>query len=282
MKHIKGFKIFESVKIESLDLDTIYDLAKFVDYFSYLKSGLLRGNTYEDFKVWCLAQAYLVILIRRFPYFYEELVNNPEIEKEMESKIKFPFGYDASKDYVKDLTNKGVQEFIESLSKSIESDARSVKNLSDSKLSKIFNDTLIESISPILTNVFYPGYMSKIADLKFLDYFPENMMNYVSEVVSNVIKGSVESYSKLEKDPVAIGKKFISLLKEIAGHNLNFFKNVVFPDNFNSAIIEYFKISPDSFKVADEIKKANTNIYNQIKSLLPNLDTSADLGDLGF
>jgi hypothetical protein len=63
---------------------------------------------------------------------------------------------------------------------------------------------------------------------------------------------------------------------------LNFFKNVVFPDKFNSAIIEYFKISPDSFKVADEIKKSNTNIYNQIKSLLPNLDTAADLGDLGF
>jgi hypothetical protein len=282
MKHIKGFKIFESVKIESLELDTIYDLSKFVDYFSYLKSGLLRGNAYEDFKLWCLAQAYLVILIKRFPDFYKELVDNPEIKKEMESKIKVPFGYDGSKDYGKEVTDKGIQDFIESLSKSIESDARSVKNLSDSKFLRIFDETLVKSITPFLTNVFYPGYMSKVVNLKFLDYFPENMSDYISGIVTHVMKGSVESYSKLEKDPAAIGKKFISLLKEISKHDLNFFKNVVFPDNFNSAIIEYFKISPDSFKVADEIKKSNTNIYNQIKSLLPNLDTAADLGDLGF
>jgi hypothetical protein len=46
--------------------------------------------------------------------------------------------------------------------------------------------------------------------------------------------------------------------------------------------VEYFSKSEDSFKIADEIRKGNEHIYNKIKALLPNIDTSADLGDLGF
>ena len=34
--------------------------------------------------------------------------------------------------------------------------------------------------------------------------------------------------------------------------------------------------------IADEVRKGSEHIYNKIKSLLPNIDTAADLGDLGF
>jgi hypothetical protein len=74
----------------------------------------------------------------------------------------------------------------------------------------------------------------------------------------------------------------MNLLKEIGDNKMESLQELEFPPVITDTIVEYFNKAEDSFKVADEIRKGNEHIYNKIKSLLPNIDTAADLGDLGF
>jgi hypothetical protein len=46
--------------------------------------------------------------------------------------------------------------------------------------------------------------------------------------------------------------------------------------------ISYFGLNPISYNVISIIRKNHGYIYNKIKDILPNTETSADLGDLGF
>jgi len=63
---------------------------------------------------------------------------------------------------------------------------------------------------------------------------------------------------------------------------MEYFKHIPLPERMANYVILYFRESEDSFQAADELRRSNIDIYNKIKELAPNIDTSADLGDLGF
>ena len=63
---------------------------------------------------------------------------------------------------------------------------------------------------------------------------------------------------------------------------MEYFKNIHLPERMANYVILYFRESDESFQAADELRKSNIEIYNRIKELAPNIETSADLGDLGF
>jgi hypothetical protein len=159
-----------------------------------------------------------------------------------------------------------------------------VNTANDLPIMKIFQDAIKKNVTDILDNIFWPGNMPTIKELKYIDTFDPNQMGSLG--IIRILKESLEKtcnkYSTMEKDIVSLGKKFMNLLKEIGDNKIEALREMELPDVVTNTIVEYFSKSEDSFKIADEIRKGNEHIYNKIKALLPNIDTSADLGDLGF
>ena len=281
MRYLKNFILFEN-KMGPLNVDYILDLDTYIDYMAYAKSTLLRANASDDFKLWAITKAYISFLMNTHDNLQHELESSGRIE-ELESKIKKPLGYNEGKDFEKEIgEDPMIKKFIESIEYEISLDARIIQNFNDKKITSCFEKAIFKMVLPISENIFYPGYMSKLKDLKFLDQFPKRTWATISDIVSKSFNKSIDNYSRLETDPDSLGKKFVSLLKEVSSNDIEFLRNMNFPDKFNQAIVEYFKTAEDSFKVADEIRRGNINVFNKIKEFMPNIDTAADLGDLGF
>ena len=154
----------------------------------------------------------------------------------------------------------------------------------DPSISNIFRNAIVNSVTPILEDIFWPGNMVKIKELKYIDLFsPAYRSNLgIDSIIKKELEKTCNRYSSMERDINSLGKKFFNLLKEIGDNKIESLRDAELPDVVVNTMIEYFNKSPDSFKIADEIRKGNEHIYNKIKGLLPNIDTAADLGDLGF
>jgi hypothetical protein len=141
-----------------------------------------------------------------------------------------------------------------------------------------------KNISNILDNIFWPGNMPTIKELKYLDLFTdERRENFgIDDSLRDALERTCTKYASMERDISSLGKKFMNLLKEIGDNTIESLHSLELPAILTETIVKYFSQADDSFKVADEIRKGNEHIYNKIKGLLPNIDTAADLGDLGF
>ena len=126
--------------------------------------------------------------------------------------------------------------------------------------------------------------MPNIKELKYLDLFgDERRENFgINHSLRESLERTCNKYASMERDINSLGKKFMNLLKEIGESQIESLRVLEFPQVVTESIVEYFSKAEDSFKVADEVRKGSEHIYNKIKSLLPNIDTAADLGDLGF
>ena len=151
-------------------------------------------------------------------------------------------------------------------------------------VNKAVTSAIDNDINYVLDNIFWPGNTPTIKELKYLDLFgDERRENFgINDSLRESLERTCNKYASMEKDINSLGKKFMNLIKEIGDSKIESLRVLEFPQVVTEAIVEYFSKAEDSFKVADEVRKGSEHIYNKIKSLLPNIDTAADLGDLGF
>lgn len=284
MKYIKPYQLFESAKIEEIDIKSIFDINRYIDYLAYFESWILKGNYYEDFKIWLIYTGFKrTITTGQFTTYYKDAMAR---KQDVEAKIVIPVGYDGSFNYedkLKEFPDMDFNSFLDSLGENLRY-AGPVKNMHDKAVKEAVVKTISERIKDVLDNIFWPGNMPTIKRLKVLDFFDKDAVEsyQILQRIEKSMDEIITRYSSMEKDLTSLAKKCISFLHTLSENNIEIFKGVIFPETFNNIIIKYFKEADDSFKVADELRKTNTNIYNKIKELIPNLDTSADLGDLGF
>ena len=159
------------------------------------------------------------------------------------------------------------------------------KGIYDKPIKDCVTNVYKNLIGNTLENIFWPGYLKNIENLRCLDLFDEEARNSynIEGNITKVLDKSLNDYSKMEKDRKALSKKFLALLEEIGKNKIRTFENVMFPPLMDEVVIDYFSSdAPETFKKADEIRSMNIPLFDKIRELLPNIDTAADLGDLGF
>ena len=289
MKRIKSFKIFESYEGDMFNISRIYTNSDYINAYASAKSGMARSNFNKNFKNWLIYKSYENILI-----YKEEKSDNAkstimDIHKnDIASLIKYPNGYNEGDfDYDNEIKASNIYPIVIKLIKNISGGLTTcppVDTANDPSISNIFRNAIVNSVTPILEDIFWPGNMVKIKELKYIDLFsPAYRSNLgIDSIIKKELEKTCNRYSSMERDINSLGKKFFNLLKEIGDNKIESLRDAELPDVVVNTMIEYFNKSPDSFKIADEIRKGNEHIYNKIKGLLPNIDTAADLGDLGF
>jgi hypothetical protein len=290
MERIKSFKLFESYEGDAFNIGRVYSTSEYINAYAFAKSGMCRANFTKNFKNWLIYKSYENILIYKEEKTDSAVTSNimNSFKKNIESLTKCPNGYDENDfDYAKVIKDPTISISVNGLIKQISlglSTCPPVNTANDLPIMKIFQDAIKKNVTDILDNIFWPGNMPTIKELKYIDTFDPNQMGSLG--IIRILKESLEKtcnkYSTMEKDIVSLGKKFMNLLKEIGDNKIEALREMELPDVVTNTIVEYFSKSEDSFKIADEIRKGNEHIYNKIKALLPNIDTSADLGDLGF
>lgn len=285
MRYLKNFKLFEAVKPQHILPTSINDLDSFINYSAFIESGIAKGNYYQDFRMWLVYSALKEALKDdSFFYYRDELKGR---ENEIEALIDYPAGYQKGSDHYREELDKFTKDtefktetLLEAAADSIKYLQGQPKTVSDPEISKAVRNAMINTINFYLGDVFYPGKMKIVKDLKFLDGIDESV--FVKEALLDVVNHITTEYAKMERNPIHLGSKFFQFLKAIGESEINALINIEFPEFFVDTIINYFKEAEDTFKVADEIRKSNPHIYDKIKQFLPNIDTAADLGDLGF
>lgn len=289
MKRIKSFKLFESYSLGIFGVNEVYTEDEYIAAYASARSGMIKANFYKDFKNWLVYKSYERILIDSEGKLYNDssaLMNTEDTK--IQSLVKYPMGYnDDGTDYEKSIEKMGVTENIMKLIGELAGELKMCEasnNANAPQVSKAISNCINNDINEVLDNIFWPGNMPTIKDLKYLDLFSDQRREDFG--INNLLKASLErtcnNYAKMERDINSLGKKFINLLKEIGEKEIEALRELEFPQIFIETIVRYFGEAEDSFKVADEVRKVNKHIFNRIKNLLPNIDTAADLGDLGF
>jgi len=286
MKRIKSFKLFESYSIGIFGVNEVDTDDEYINAYALARSGIIKSNFYKDFKNWLVYKAYERILID------SEGQSSNTIIKLEDSKIKllvkYPMNYsDDGFDYEKYINEMGVTDNINDIITRLARELKicePAKNPNLPQVNKAVSLVIDGDINEVLDNIFWPGNMPNIKELKYLDLFGDERRENFG--INNSLRESLErtcnKYASMERDINSLGKKFMNLLKEIGESQIESLRLLEFPQVVTEAIVEYFSKAGDSFKVADEVRKGSEHIYNKIKSLLPNIDTAADLGDLGF
>jgi hypothetical protein len=291
MKRIKSFKIFESYAssvgifgVNDVDTDDEY-----IKAYAFAKSGMILTNFYKDFKNWLVYKAYEHILIESEGLSF----NDPDLiikseEDKIQALVEYPINYsDDGFDYSKEANKMGVTKKVNELISVLAGKLKRCPASDDPnspQVSKEVTESIEKEINEVLDNIFWPGNMPTLSELKFLDLFSDaRRENFgINYALKNSIGKICNKYATMERDIDSLGKKFMGLLNGIAENGIESLRKLELPDVVTETIIQYFSKSEDSFKTADAIRKGNENIYNKIKGLLPNIDTAADLGDLGF
>jgi len=286
MKRIKSFKLFESYSIGIFGVNEVDTDDEYINAYALARSGMIKSNFYKDFKNWLVYKAYERILID------SEGQSSNTIIKLEDSKIKllvkYPMNYsDDGFDYEKSINEMGVTDNINHLITRLSRELKICEPVNNPNLppvNKAVTSAIDNDINYVLDNIFWPGNTPTIKELKYLDLFgDERRENFgINDSLRESLERTCNKYASMEKDINSLGKKFMNLLKDIGDSKIESLRVLEFPQVVTEAIVEYFSKAEDSFKVADEVRKGSEHIYSKIKSLLPNIDTAADLGDLGF
>lgn len=285
MKNLVGFNLFESYSFDYNDAFLNKDYEK---HLNIAFMGMARANEDKNFLRWLLYGSYLDAIynlgLTRSDYEYMgKLVDKP-----------YPEGFLTSFDFNKELDSLGMKS-VSWLRKNFL--VEKIKRLPAEtpvigmETKNILASSIRESIINATTDIFLPSNINNIQKLKYLDYVKkytkESYFNslLVDDIVVSQIDKNFKSASDLYKGmefSIDLGKRLFNFLKIFSIHDMEYFKNIPLPERMANYVVLYFKESEDSFKAADELRKSNVGIYNRIKDLLPNIDTAADLGDLGF
>ena len=285
MKNLVGFNLFESYSFDYNDAFLNKDYEK---HLNIAFMGIARANEDKNFLRWLLYSSYLdaiynLGLTKSDIEYISKLVDKP-----------YPEGFLTSFDFNKELDSLGMKS-VSWLRKNFL--AEKIKRLPAEtpvigmETKNILASSIRESIINATTDIFLPSNINNIQKLKYLDYVKkytkESYFNslLVDDIVVSQIDKNFKSASDLYKGmefSIDLGKRLFNFLKIFSIHDMEYFKNIPLPERMANYVVLYFKESEDSFKAADELRKSNVGIYNRIKDLLPNIDTAADLGDLGF
>ena len=289
MKRIKSFKLFESYSLGIFGVNEVDTDDEYINAYASARSGMIKSNFYKDFKNWLVYKSYERILMDNEGESYNDPTSIIKSEySKIQSLIKYPMNYsDDGFDYEKSINEMGVTDNIKDIITRLARELKicePAKNPNLPQVNKAVSAIIDGDINEVLDNIFWPGNMPSIKELKYLDLFGDERRENFG--INNSLRESLErtcnKYASMEKDINSLGKKFMNLIKEIGDSKIESLRVLEFPQVVTEAIVEYFSKAEDSFKVADEVRKGSEHIYNKIKSLLPNIDTAADLGDLGF
>jgi len=289
MKNLLKFSLFESVGFNYTDLKI---KKNYDEHIEFAFKGMAEYNEDHDFVRWCIFKAYSVIILEmELPQSSIDYINS-------QSNLPYPNGFKSSFDFDKEIENdsslgfKSLNWFIKNFL--VEEIRRISSNKSISlETKKAFISAVDKSINNAAGDIFLPGNLQNIQKLKYLDYIYKYSKNPVEignlgidKTVTNYIDSSFYKFISLypegsDRDQI-VGEKVLSLLKIFSHHNMEYFKTIKLPDLMADYVVKYFNMDKESFKTADDLRKSNIGIYNKIKDLLPDIDTAADLGDLGF
>jgi len=289
MKRIKSFKLFESYSLGIFGVNEVDTEDEYIAAYASARSGMIKSDFYKDFKNWLVYKAYERILMDS----EDAITNNATSiiktkDDKIQSLVKYPMNYnDDGFDYSKEANQMGVRDDVNKLIDRLATELKicePAKNPNLPQVNKVVSEAIDGNIKDVLDNIFWPGNMPTIKKLKYLDLFTdERRENFgINHTLRETLETTCNKYSSMERDINSLGKKFMNLLKEIGDNKVECLHSLELPQVVTETIVQYFSKAEDSFKVADEIRKGNEHIYNKIKSLLPNIDTAADLGDLGF
>jgi hypothetical protein len=289
MKRIKSFKLFESYSLGIFGVNEVDTDDEYINAYAEARSGMIKSNFYKDFKNWLVYKSYERILMDNEGESYNDPASIIKSEdSKIQSLVKYPMNYsDDGFDYEKSINEMGVTDNIKDIITRLARELKicePAKNPNLPQVNKAVSVIIDGDINEVLDNIFWPGNMPSIKELKYLDLFGDERRENFG--INNSLRESLErtcnKYASMEKDINSLGKKFMNLIKEIGDSKIESLIVIEFPQVVTEAIVEYFSKAEDSFKVADEVRKGSEHIYSKIKSLLPNIDTAADLGDLGF
>jgi hypothetical protein len=289
MKRIKSFKLFESYSLGIFGVNEVDTDDEYINAYAEARSGMIKSNFYKDFKNWLVYKSYERILMDNEGESYNDPTSIIKSEdSKIQSLVKYPMNYsDDGFDYEKSINEMGVTDNIKDIITRLARELKicePAKNPNLPQVNKAVSVIIDGDINEVLDNIFWPGNMPSIKELKYLDLFGDERRENFG--INNSLRESLErtcnKYASMEKDINSLGKKFMNLIKEIGDSKIESLIVIEFPQVVTEAIVEYFSKAEDSFKVADEVRKGSEHIYSKIKSLLPNIDTAADLGDLGF
>jgi hypothetical protein len=288
MKKIVSFKLFENGKFDYNDLFLRKDYKK---HLEFSLRGEAKCNEDKDFVRWCAYKAYTNSILEMNPP--SSVIDSFDIEK----KTPFPDGLLTSFNFNKEISmdsslgTKSVAWFIKNFLEEKIKRIPPVNSAVTMEVKEAIASAVHESIKNVINEIFLPSNISNIQKLKYLDYLKkytkENYYNSlgVDDLVINELDKNFKMASDLYKGiefSTDLGKRIFNFIKIFSIHNMEYFKNIPLPERMANYVVLYFRESEDSFKAADELRKSNVGIYNRIKDLLPNIDTAADLGDLGF
>jgi hypothetical protein len=283
MRYLKKFSLFESIKFSDIDLKSIWDVETYIECLAYFENQVQEANGNKDLETWMIAYSYKTFLLgSNYSDLLGEMENSfGEYEKRLiDLSTLNPEGFDYGTEILKYPIMKEIINNIGSCLFTIKPSSFFDKQIKQC-ISKQFKNIILG----ILSNVFWPGYMKNVAELKFLDSLDDKFKDWceIEQDITDALEYSLEGYSTMEKDRSELSKKFLLLIEEFGKHNIRTFENVIFPKIMDEVIVEYFASNdPESFKKADQIRNMNIPLFDKIKALLPNIDTAADLGDLGF
>ena len=284
MKYLKYFALFESIKLENLDIKQIIDTDSYTDYVAFVESGIAKGNFYKDFRMWVIYSAYKLATGDSVFSDYHNLENN----KIIKDKTVYPTGYDGVNYFyekLKEIQDFDINTFLLIISDNIKYLEPAPKSINDPVLKSGLSTAFVIAIRNSIKYIFMPdSTMSELAGLKFIDFVdePSRISLGITDVLFRELNGVFEYWYKLEKDPEHLGKKFLKFLEAAQKYDICIIKEMEFSDIFNNAIGNYFQKAKDSFSVAGTLKKTNTPVFNKVAKIVPNLDISAGLGDMGF
>ena len=288
MKKIVSFKLFENGKFDYNDLFLRKDYKK---HLEFSLRGEAKCNEDKDFVRWCAYKAYTNSILEMDPP--SSVIDSFDTEK----KTPYPNGFLTSFHFDKEISmdsslgTKSVAWFIKNFLEEKIKRIPPVDSAVTLEVKNAIGEAIRESVKNVINDVFLPSNINNIQKLKYLDYLKkytkENYYNslMVDQAVINELDKSFKMASELYKGiqfSTDLGNRIFNFLKIFAIHDMEYFKNIPLPERMANYVVLYFRESEDSFKAADELRKSNVGIYNRVKELLPNIDTAADLGDLGF
>lgn len=288
MKNLVGFNLFESAGFNYKELFLNKD---YKNHLEFALKGMAKCNEERDFPRWTAYKAYLnSILSLDVP---ESVLASIETDK----TTPYPQGYLTSFDFDKEIaidSSLGVKSLNWFINNFLVEKIKRIPPVNSAVTMEVkdaISSAVQESIKNVISDIFLPSNINNIQKLKYLDYLKkytkENYYNslMVDQAVINELDKSFKMASELYKGiefSTDLGNRIFNFLKIFAIHDMEYFKNIPLPERMANYVVLYFRESEDSFKAADELRKSNVGIYNRVKELLPNIDTAADLGDLGF
>lgn len=288
MKNLLTFNLFESSGFDYNDLFINKDYKK---HLEFSLKGEAMSNDSRDFIRWCVYRAYTNSILSMNPP--SSVIDSFDTYKE----TPYPNGYLTSFNFDNEIKSdsslgvKSVNWFIKNFLEEKIKRVEKIDSAVNMEIKKIITAAIHDSIVNVIQDIFLPGNIVNIQKLKYLDYLKKYTKEsyYSSLQVDELVvtgldfnfKKSVDLYKGIEFS-TELGKRIFDFLKIFAIHNMEYFKHIPLPERMANYVILYFRESEDSFQAADELRRSNIDIYNKIKELAPNIDTSADLGDLGF